>query len=401
VATSTIPSHVPASLVYDFDYFLPGDEFGDWPHAQVAQRLHSSAPDIFYTPRNGGHWVVTRAADGVEVFRNYELFSNDPKYNKWKQLPTRHIPLQYDPPEHDALRRIFTSYFTPVAIKNLEEDIRILMRNLILSFKDNGMCMFVSELSNRFPVTVFLNMVNAPLSDLNRLVELAGQYMRSADRAESTKGFAGLVSYVTGLIDTRRANPGSDLISHILAARPDGRALTPEEVLGATQFFFLAGLDTVASMLSAIVLFLAKNPDHYAAIVADPTKISQAVEELMRVSAPSISERGARKDFEFQSVQFKQGDRVLMLPQIYGLDDREVENPFVVDFNRSVSKHLGFGAGPHRCLGSHLARIELRIFLEEWTKNFPSFRLAEGAKPKFSGGIVWVPNEIPLVWDMH
>ena len=400
MATNAIPSHVPAALVYDFDYFLPGDEFGDWPHAQVAERLHSQAPEIFYTPHNGGHWVVTRAADGVEVFRNYELFSNDPQFNKWKQLQTRHIPLQYDPPEHDALRKIFTSYFTPVAVKKLEADIRVLMRDLILSFKGNGSCLFVSELSNKFPVTVFLNMVGAPLSDLDRLVDLAGQYMRSADRAESARGFAGLVDYVTGLIEDRRANPGPDLISHILAARPDGRELTKDEVIGAAQFFFLAGLDTVASMLSSIVLFLAKHPDHYAALVADPTKIAAAVEELMRVSAPSISERGARSDFEYQSVQFKQGDRVLMLPQIYGLDDREVENPFVVDFERSVSKHLGFGAGAHRCLGSHLARIELRIFLEEWTQNFAAFRLAEGAKPKFSGGIVWVPDEIPLVWNV-
>ncbi len=397
-ALSEIPAHVPPSRVFDFDYFLPTGEFGRAPHIQVSQYLYANAPDIFYTPRNGGHWVVTRAADGLEVFRNHELFSTDPKYNKWKDLETRHIPLQYDPPEHDALRRMFTSFFTPIQVKRMEESIRSQMRDLILSFKDRRECLFVKELSNRFPVTVFLNMVGAPLGDLDMLVEHATRYFRSQDREESNRGFAALVAYSKDLIEQRRQHPGDDLISHILASTPNGAALTDKEVLGAVQFFFLAGLDTVASMLSGIALFLARNPGHYAQLVEDPSRIGDAVEELMRISAPNISERGAKSDFEFRGVQFRRGDRILLLPQLYGLDDRELANPTEVDFDRTVSRHLGFGAGVHRCLGSHLARIELRIFLEEWIAHFPSFSLAEGADPKFLGGIVWVPDEIPLVW---
>jgi cytochrome P450 len=395
-----VPDHVPAELVFDFDYFLPGGMFSREPHIQVSQYLHGSAPDIFYTPRNSGHWVVTRAADGLEVFRNNELFSTDPRFNRWKDLETRHIPLQYDPPEHDALRRMFTSFFTPAQVKRMEEGIRSQMRELIGSFRDRGSCRFVHELSNRFPVTVFLNMVGAPLSDLDMLVGHAQKYFRSADRATSDEGFSALVAYASGLIEARRRQPGNDLISHILASTPNGEHLTRKEVLGAVQFFFLAGLDTVASMLSAIALFLARNPDHYARLVAEPSRIPEAVEELMRISSPSISERGAKADFVFRGVRMKQGDRIVLLPQLYGLDDREVDDPTRVDFDRSVSRHLGFGAGVHRCLGSHLARIELRVFLEEWTRSFPAFSLAEGADPKFLGGIVWVPDEIPLVWDV-
>lgn len=397
---ASVPAHVPEELVFDFDYFLPGGMFAREPHIQVSQYLYANAPDIFYTPRNNGHWVVTRAADGLEVFRNSELFSTDPKYNKWKNLETRHIPLQYDPPEHDALRRMFTSFFTPVQVKRMEEGIRTQMQDLIAAFRPRGECRFVHELSNRFPVTVFLNMVGAPLSDLDMLVGHATKYFRSADRASSDEGFSALVAYAAGLIEERRRNPASDLVSHILASTPNGAPLTEEEALGAVQFFFLAGLDTVASMLSAIALFLARNPDHYARLVAEPSRIPEAVEELMRISSPNISERGAKADFMFRGVQMKQGDRVVLLPQLYGLDDREVEDPTRVDFDRSVSRHLGFGAGVHRCLGSHLARIELRVFLEEWTKSFPAFSLARGADPKFVGGIVWVPDEIPLVWDI-
>lgn len=397
-ATTEIPEHVPEALVFDFDYFLPGGIGGAMPTATVARRIHATAPDIFYTPRNGGHWVITRADDGAEVASNYEIFSSAPLYNEWKkQLSVRFIPLHYDPPEHGSLRRMFNVFFTPARTKQMETDIRQILRSNIEEFKAEGRCNFVSDLSNRFPLVVFLNIVGAPLSDLKRLSGIVKLYLRSSERSESLRGFALMLDYVKEMIELRRKSPGDDLVSHILAASPAERPLDEQEIQGAVQLFFLAGLDTVTSVLGSLILFLARNPDRYAELVNDPGLIPSAVEELLRISAPATADRAVRQDYDYKGVPFRQGDRVTLQTQLWSFDERQIEDPFEVRFDRK-GRHLAFGTGAHNCLGAHLARMELRLFLEEWTAAIPRFGLAPGADPKLCGGNVWAPDEIPLVW---
>jgi cytochrome P450 len=395
---ATIPAHVPESLVFDFDYFLPGGVSAPIPTAAVAQRLHGIAPDIFYTPRNGGHWAITRAADGAQVASNYEVFSSAPVFNDWKkQLGTRFIPLHYDPPEHGPLRRMFNVFFTPSRVRQMEEDIRVLVRSLIDAFKADGQCEFVAQLSNKFPLIVFLNIVGAPLSDLERLSGIVKLYLRSSERSESLRGFGQMLDYVKEMIELRRRSPGEDLVSHILASAPDGRPLDEEEILGAVQLFFLAGLDTVTSVVGSMMLFLARNPQKYAEIVNNPVLIPTAMEELLRISAPATTDRAVRQDLDYNGVPFRQGDRVVMLTQLFGFDPRQTEDPFDVRFDRKA-KQLAFGVGPHNCLGAHLARQEMRIFLQEWIASIPAFSLAPNADPKLKGGNVWAPELLPLIW---
>ena len=165
------------------------------------------------------------------------------------------------------------------------------------------------------------------------------------------------------------------------------------------NLLFLAGLDTVVAMLSFIMAYLGRNPAQCQRLVAEPTLVSSAVEELMRVHGVAGMERGVTSDMDYKGVQFKAGDRLVFMPHVYGLDDQMIENPFKVDFDRPVSSHLVFGSGPHRCLGSHLARLEIKVFLEEWTQAIPVFAVEGTQEIATRGGLVWCPVAVPLVWQ--
>jgi cytochrome P450 len=384
--------------VYDFDFYQ-APEMYETPHWDIARKLKDEAPPIFFTPRNGGHWVVTRAADTVEMYRNYEVFSNNPIYNYQKgSNPTRHLPLYYDPPEHTEARRIFAPLFVPGAVNRMEPVIRELSIELIEGVLGRGHCEFVSEISKVFPTTIFLKLADSPLHLRARLVDLAEAYLHSKDVKAGQQALLELAGVLKGLIDAKRDNPKEDLVSRIVTARFQGRPLTDQESVGAAAFMFLAGLDTVAALISFVMQFLARNPGHYRRLVQDPKLIGAALEELTRVSGVAMPERGCAQDTVYKGIEIKKGDRLVYLLQVSGMNDPELERPEIVDFDREVSNHLVFGSGPHRCLGSHLARLEIRVFLEEWVKRIPAFRISNDETVKIQGGTTWVPYALPLAW---
>jgi cytochrome P450 len=399
VQIRAIPAHVPPELVYDYDFFATPALF-EAPQWDVAKKLFKEAPPIFFTPLNGGHWVVTRAADIVEMCRDPVKFSSNPDFNyKRKDYPTRNLPAFYDPPEHADGRRLAASMFTPASVAAMEPQIRDLAKTLIEDVYHKGTCEFVHDIAHTFPVTIFLQMANAPLDDRAALVEMANRYTRG-DIPTSISGMRDLGNFLTGMVEERRKNPGTDLISLIVKGTLLGKPLTHEQALGAAVFMFMAGLDTVASLMSFIQLFLARNPDHYRQLVEHPERITDAMEELTRVSGVVVMERGVRTENVYKGITFKQLDRVVLLLPIAGMDPHEVQSPEVVDFSRDISKHLVFGSGIHRCLGSHLARTEIRIFLEEWVKRIPAFNVVGGGRVPTFGGTVWMPEKLPLEWKV-
>jgi cytochrome P450 len=161
---------------------------------------------------------------------------------------------------------------------------------------------------------------------------------------------------------------------------------------------FLGGLDTVAASLSFFMAFLADHPGHYQQLLDEPALLPQAIEELARVHGVAGTERGVTQDTHYAGVDFKAGDRLVFPAHIYGLNNDWVDDPDRVDFRRPVSAHLVFGSGPHRCLGSHLARLEMRIFLEEWMARIPSFRRTSEGDIPTRGGLVWSPVRVDLQW---
>lgn len=394
---SKIPDHIPPELVVDFDRFN-APQLQRCPH-QAVTALFRGGPDIFYTPGDRGHWVVTRAADARDMLRQPDKFSSDPRYNVANARNPRTLPNQSDPPEHTALRRIVNPYFSPAGVLKMEPEIRQLARVLIDGVAARGNCEFVTGIAQRFPVEWFMRMANAPLGDRELLIEMADRFTREPDITKRLAALEELAGYLQQRIAEREQAPGDDLVSLVVHAKLGERGLTPDEKIGMVTLLFLAGLDTVAAMLSFIMAFLGRHPEQYARLVGNPALIPNAVEELMRVHGVAGTERGVTSDMVYNGVSFKTGDRLVFMAHLYGLDEQQVEHPFTVDFDRPVSAHLVFGGGPHRCLGSHLARLEMRVFLEEWAQRIPEFSVdAKGELPT-RGGLVWSPVAVPLAWQ--
>ena len=394
-----VPSHVPKSLVYDFDHFTAPELLKD-PHRTVSQKLHKEAPDVFYTPRGGGYWIVTRAEVAVDMLRQVDIFSSGPEYNHFKAFNPPMLPVQADPPNHTEYRRILNPKLTPNAIQKLESYVRELARTIIDDVYPKGECNFIEEVAERFPVTIFLKIAGAPLTDRARVVSIAVKYTRSPTFEARQAAISDMAAYLREKFAERQGNPQDDLLTLIAQARMPDRELTQTEKEGLGVLAFFGGLDTVKSVLSFVVSYLAQHPDDYKKLVDNPELIKSAMEELLRVSGVSTPERGVTHDVEYRGIPFKKGDRVVFLTQLWGMDDQQIPNPHLVDFSRDVSQHYAFGAGPHRCIGSHLARLEFRIFLEEWTRTIKSFGVKDNAPVKTAGGVVWTPVELKLTWPV-
>jgi cytochrome P450 len=399
VSIEEVPAHIPESLVFDFDFYATPAEFSD-PQWGVSQRLHGEAPPIFYTPRNGGHWVVTRRADCLEMLRDYEHFPSDPQFNKDRRNnPMRFLVKDYDPPEHTQMRALINPVFSVEAVREREALIREVASALVADLAPAGHADFVSAIAERYPVEIFLRMVRAPLELREEMLELAHTFFRSQDPEEARAAMSGLGEILTGLIEAARANPDDDLLSRMVLGEVDGRPLTDSEILGGAVFVFLAGLDTVTAMLSFVIKHLAMNPEMYQRLRQEPGIIPGATEELIRVSGVAQPERGVKGDFDYHGVPFREGDRIIFLIQIGGMDPEVVDDPHTVDFDRSRKAHLAFSSGQHMCSGAGLTRSEIQVFLEEWTSRVASMEITPGSEIKVRGGRVWMPEELPLTWS--
>lgn len=396
--SANIPSHIPPERVVAFDRFN-APELQRCPHRGVAE-LFQRSPDIFYTTGDRGHWVVGRATVARDMLRQPDKFSSDPRHNPANARTPPTLPNQCDPPLHTGLRRIINPFFSPAGVQRLEQDVRTLAATLIDAVLPRGRCEFVTELAQRFPVELFMRMANAPLDDRERLIAMVDRFTRAPEIGERLAALQELGDYLQVMIAEREATPGDDLVSLVVHGQVDGRALTPDEKRGMVTLLFLGGLDTVSAMLSFIMAYLGQHPAQTRRLVDDPPVLGSAIEELMRVHGVAGTERGVTQDMDYHGVSFKAGDRLVFPAHVYGLDDQLVDDPLRVDFDRPVSSHLVFGSGPHRCVGSHLARLEMRVFLEEWLRRIPLFSVdAEGDLPT-RGGLVWSPVAVPLVWPV-
>ena len=391
-----IPDHVPAHLVVDFDIY-GAEELRRDPYGTMVAMRRNGLPPIFYTPRNGGHWVVTGATEAQEMIRDIERFSNDPQFNHIMRKPWS-LPQQSDPPMHTAYRKIINPTFSPRSIAGMEADLRAMCGVMIDELVPKGRCEFVRDFAKRFPVKVFLHIAGAPEDQREWLLDLVERMTRGVPADRDAAGRE-LSDYVFGLVEERRANPGDNLLGALVKGRVEDRPLTDDETRAMGMLLFLGGLDTVASTLCFIMLFLGRNPGHYKQLVDNQGLIPAAVEELVRTHSVASFQRGVRADTEFLGIRFRKMDGIYFMTQLYGLDERLVDDPLKVDFTRPISPHLGFGSGPHRCVGSHLARAEVKVFLEEWVKRVKAFRIDTEEEIETRSGHVWSPTALPLAWS--
>jgi cytochrome P450 len=391
-----VPGHVPPELTVDFCRFT-APELKHAPHARVAA-LYAGLPPVFWTPRNGGHWIVARSAVAMQMLKRPDLFSSDPRHCPAMVRSPRTNPNQYDPPEHTQMRAIVADRFELSAIPALKDGIRARARALIDEAAPRGEVEFLSQIAQRFPVEIFLDMAGAPLSDRDRLLRMVERFTREPAVADRLAALRDLADFLQLYLDRRAACPGEDLLSAVALGRVGDRPLTVDERQGMAALLFLGGLDTVAAMLSFIMAHLALNQGDYRRLVAEPALLPRAVHELIRYFGVASMERAATRDVTFEGVRFRAGDRIVFTTQTYGLDSDRLEDPLRIDLERRMSPHAVFGAGAHRCLGAHLAHAEIQIFLEEWTGRLAGFGLAGNAEPATHSGIVWSPVAVPLVW---
>ena len=389
-----IPPHVPRELVREFD-FRTG--LGAYPHSSVAA-LHEG-PRVFFSPVHHnsipgpGTWVLTRAADIRAALQDAETFSSKiMRSNSGLQL----IPLELDPPEHPKFRAIMNPIFSPLRMKQLEAKVRSLARELAAKCAAQGECDFVEDFAKPFPVGIFLDLMGLPVDNMPRFLEWEALIMR--DKQTRSAAMQQVSLYLQELITERRRNPTDDLITFAVTAKVDDRLLTDAEVIGICVLLFIAGLDTVTSSFAFHFRHLAEHPADQESLRRDNSLIPSAVEELFRAYAVVNTNRYATKDIEFAGVQIKKGDNVTCSTILASRDPREFENPNQVLFSRSPNPHNAFSYGPHRCIGSHLARREIISGIEEWLKVIPPFRVKPGATINAHGGGVFSLDSLPLVW---
>lgn len=395
--TPPIPAHVPPERVRDLDlYQLPG------AHEDVHlawKRVQDASPDLYYTPRYGGYWVLNRAELLEKVWPDHERFSSAKAIGipSIPEIPAQ-IPIEVDPPTHRFFRLPINIAVSPKAIQALTAEARQLAIDLIEGFKARGECEFVGEFSQYLPITIFLRLVDLPLDDRPWLLKRAETMVRSGDVGARRQAYQEIIGYLDGWVRKRAAAPGNDLISQILQVKVGGRPITHDEAVSESALVLFGGLDTVAGTMGFIARFLAMNPGHRRQLVNDPSLIPQAIEELLRRhSIPTIG-RKLTQDVTLDGVTLKAGDRVMITVCMHGLDERAWPEPLKVDFQRDARKHMAFGGGIHKCPGANLARAELRVFLEEWLQRIPDFSLKPGDPPVSASGAVAGMLRLPLVW---
>jgi cytochrome P450 len=394
-ATWTVPEHVPSDRVVDFDFMNPPNVTAD---VHLAWKALHNGPDIVWSPYNGGHWIATRADDIEVIQKDHQRFSHARVNIPPGQDPAL-VPLELDPPEHTAYRALITPAFLPQAIAAMEGDIRLLTVELIEGFAGKGECEFIGEFAKMLPIVIFLRLVDLPQEDRLQLLEMTELAVRGTveERHQSQQMLAG---YIGKWIENRRRNPGTDLISLIVNAKVDGEPIAPQRMFGLLVVVIFGGLDTVAAMMGFVCRYLAEHPAERRRLVEQPELILTAVDELIRRHGVTNTARVVVEDTHLNGVYLKRGDPIQVPNALFGLDERRFSDPMAIDFERKPVLHAAFGNGPHRCPGSFLARMEIKVFLQEWLKRIPDFELVAEDPPRCASGMVNGLLHLPLRWKI-
>jgi cytochrome P450 len=402
---TAVPPHVPPELVRSFNFWsAPGmrPQAGGDPHAALA--CLRDEPRIFYSARNTaegyGTWVLTRAEDMRVVLQDAATFSSSRKlFSPLVGEDWPLVPLEIDPPEHTKFRALLNPMFSPKRMQQMQIGIRTRAIELLDGLRERGECDFMTDFAFPFAVSVFLQFLGLPQGRMPEFLSWAEQILHGVDGATRVAGGKAIVGFLRSLFELRRREPAEDFATLLVDAKVDGRPLNDDELIGMGVLVFVAGLDTVAAALGFDFNYLAANPGAQSELRTHPERIPNAAEEMLRAFSTVHMVRVANKDVELHGVTIKAGDRVSCATMVANRDPNEFANPDCVDFKREVNRHVAFAYGPHRCVGSHLARREVVIGLEEWLRRIPPFRIKEGTAPVAHGGTVFGIEKLVLAWS--
>ncbi|WP_246178580.1 cytochrome P450 [Actinomadura decatromicini] len=383
--------------VVDFDPGVAGRPVG------AAHALFDELRGLHPVVRSDrGFWVLTRYDAIMDACRSPGLFSNsaisaldaDPAY-RW-------IPEMLDPPEHTVWRRLLRPLFTPARARAMRDDAERRCADLVDGLAAQGTCDFVADFARVFPTSIFLELMGLPAERLPEFLawENAILHTPSSEGGEARRTtMADVAACFTELIAARRRDPRDDIVTAALSFRVGDRPVADEELLSLFVLLFLAGLDTVSAALSYAFWHLARHDADRTRVANDPGVVPSAVEELLRAYAIVVIGRKVTRDAEVHGCPMKAGDMVLLPLAAADRDPRAFPDAHVVDLDRHPNRHIAFGAGPHHCLGAHLARLELQIAIREWHARIPDYRVPDGARVTEHAGQVLGLESLPLEWS--
>ena len=341
----------------------------------------------------GGFWVVTKFEQAREVLQDAAAFPTE----VWGPAPL--LPTMAAPPQLQKLRAVVMKHLTRSKVLAMEDSIRQHAREFIDALADSGSCDLVTDFAQVYPIAVFCELFGLEKDQQQEFRRLAEGWLHTSGD-ERDAYWASIRATVREQVEARRANPRDDLLTGIGCGVVDDEPLDLDVAVNMASTVFLGGLDTLPSNLGWSFRYLATHPEARERIIGNPGGVTGMVEEFLRMySVVAKERRQVGRDMVFHGAEMHTGDRVVVLVSVANRDELEFEHSRSADFDRKVNRHMAFGAGPHRCLGSHLARHELGIALTEWHRRIPDYRIADPDKIRYQGGILAV-STLPLEWDV-
>ncbi|MCH2169403.1 cytochrome P450 [Myxococcota bacterium] len=354
--------------------------------------LRENAP--LYRDEDTGVWVVSRHEDVVQVSKDSETWSALPSVLADADHPISIICM--DNPRHQRLRNLVNRGFTPRMVARLEPRVRELMKTCLERIPQEGSFDLVTSISVPIPLYIIAEMIGIPERDFERfhtwsddLIGVAGGFNDPSVVARASKAYVEYGNYLKSIFEDRRANPQADLVSILVTAQDDGDLSSEQEAMGNDELLMfmtlllVAGNETTRNAISGGMEALLRNPDQRDLLLAHPQYLEPAVEEILRFVSPVICfRRNATRDTELCGQRISKGEKVVMLYQSANRDPRVFDHPERFDITRQPNPHVAFGVGNHFCLGANLARMEIRVVLEELMTRFPDLALAPGREPE-------------------
>ena len=383
----------------DFNIFDP--EFVRDPYPTMSEIRESKCP-IAHTDRWGGSWFPTRYEDVVAIAQEHEIFTSRSITVTASPLaqaegPYAGIaapPITSDPPDHHWHRRLILPVFAPQSVAKYEQGTRDLCNRLIDGFISKGEADAGTDYAQQIPVRVISAMLGVRDDMADEFVGWVRGVLEVGltDPVVRLENRRKIINFFRNELEERKKNPReNDLITDLLNSG-DKYPVTDQYVLGVCNLMLVAGIDTTWSAIGSSLWHLAQHPEHCKQLRENPDLWPTAVEELLRAYSPVTMARIVDRDIEFQGCPMKAGDRILMAFPAANRDPRQFEHPDQVILDREHNRHVAFGSGIHRCAGSNLARLELRVALQVWLERIPEFSLVDPTSVTWAGGQVHGPR---------
>jgi len=385
------------------DYDVLDPEYVRNPYP-VWDELRTGCP-VARSDRWGGSFMPTRYADVAAVAHDVEHFSSRDvgvvgggSEVEVEGMPEIGLPpIDSDPPVHGWARRLILPWFSHNRVEGYEQMTRDLCNELIDSIIAKGHGDVAQDYAQRIPVRVISWMLGVPAELSDTFTEWVRDTLEFGhDPERSVPAWNAIATFFFGALEERKVNPGTDLVSDLLNAEVDGAPVPDIHILGTLALALVAGVDTTWSGIGSAMWHLATHDADRRRLVDEPELIPTAIEELLRAYSPVTMARIVASDTEIAGCPVKAGDRVLLSFAAANRDPAAFEQADEIVIDRAQNRHIAFGVGIHRCAGSNLARMELRVAVETWLQRIPDFRLADGAEVTWAGGQVRGPRSVPV-----